>query len=72
MIDKILSGLYHNWRAIITWSFWGYVSVMLALYLMNVELNVYFFIIFFFLFGLWVGSCLSYWLRDEVKYRDLE
>lgn len=72
MINKILYSLYNNWRAIITWTFWGYVSLMLALYLINVELNSICFSIFFFLLGLWIGSCLSYWLRDEIKYRDLE
>ncbi|WP_321519223.1 hypothetical protein [uncultured Bacteroides sp.] len=72
MINKILYNLYHNLQSIITWIFWGYVSVLLSLYLVNIELNTYLFVILFFLFGLWIGSCLSYWLRSELKDRDLE
>lgn len=72
MINKILYTLYHNWRAIITWLFWGYVALILALYLIDIKVSSVCFTVFFFLFGLWLGSCLSYWLRDEVKYRDLD
>lgn len=72
MINKILYSLYVNFRSIITWGFWGYVAVLLALFLIDVKLNAYCFIVLFFFLGLWVGSSLSYWLRDEIKYRELD
>lgn len=72
MINKILYSVYSNLQSIIAWGFWGYVAVLLALYLVDIELNAYYFIAFFFFFGVWVGSSLSNWFKDEIKNRDLE
>jgi uncharacterized membrane protein len=72
MINKILYNLYHNLQSIITFTFWGYVAVLLALYLVDIKLDTYLFIIFFFLFGLWIGSTLSHWLKNEMEDRELE
>jgi hypothetical protein len=72
MIDRIVYKLYCNLQSFVTVACWGYVCVLLALFLVDIKLDAYLFVILFFLLGLWIGCSVSSWLKSEVESRDLE
>jgi len=64
---RLLYNLYIYFNIIVFYLFWGYFSVMLVLYILNVEINIILSSIFFLLLGLWLGTCLPVWIKNNWK-----
>ncbi|SHF23929.1 hypothetical protein SAMN05444405_106114 [Bacteroides luti] len=62
---RLLYNLYIYFNIIVFYLFWGYFSVMLVLYILNVKINIILSSIFFLLLGLWLGTCLPVWIKNN-------
>ena len=70
MKKKLLYNLYIYFNVIIYYLFWGYFSIMLILHILDVEINIILSSIFFLLLGLWLGTCLPFWIKNRIKKID--